>query len=230
MDTERIIKEARAMTQAFVDKGGQQVKVPVFDYENWRQVYQRPADGDSLSAHRQHTRRNFYLMHFLRAQGVEVAPVVVRADEFNAWAKDYEGHDEHDMSDGHGLAHAVGEYVNRPQAQISPCQHDSGMGQMLAEVGGALATITSFGEDQDQPEVLSVAVHTSGGEVLTSLELLAADMSGEQAWGKVQKYLDSITPKAVFHDRTVRRPEFCGDCNALLVNVASPQDIAAVKE
>lgn len=221
MDTGRIVSEARAMAQRFVDQGGHTVKVPVFSYDDWRAVYGREPDGASVSAHRTQTRRNFYLMHFLRAQGVEVVPVAVRAEEFEAWA----GDSGHDLGDGHGLAHAVGDYVNRPEARPAPCQHSSELIDELARAAGAVATITAFGEDGENPEVLSAVLHTPDGQVLATLELLAADMTAQQAWDKVERFLDRYAPKGVFHDRTVRRPEFCGDCNALLVNVASPEDV-----
>lgn len=221
MNTARIVNEARAMADRFVEQGGRTVKVPVFDYDNWREVYRREQDGSSLTAHRDHSRRNFYLMHYLRAKGVEVVPVAVRADEFAAWVAG----GEHDLSDGHGLAHAIGDYVNRPEAKAAPCQHSSELIDELARAAGAVATITAFGDDSENPEVLSAVLHTPDGEVLATLELLAAEMTAQQAWEKVERFLDRYAPRGVFHDRTVRRPEFCGDCNALLVNVASPEDV-----
>ena len=93
--------------------------------------------------------------------------------------------------------------------------------------GPKLATVTVYGDTPDQPEVMCVAMHNPDGYVLETLEILAADYSPEQAWQKAEVFLDRQAPEAVFQDREIRRPEFCADCNALLVNVASQEDISA---
>lgn len=210
------------MAQQFLQQERRQVRLPVFSFEDWCQIYHRQADGASLSEHRLQTRRNWYLMRFLRDQGVEVIPVPIRAQEFFAWAQG----GGHDLEDGHELAHAVGEYANRPETPVALCRHED----MSARRGEVLATLTIFGETPEEPEVMSAAVHTDDGVVLATLEVLAAGHSPEQAWQKVSTFLDLHRPRSVFHDQVVRRPEFCSDCNALLVNLASQEDIARTRQ
>ncbi|MCA1989914.1 MAG: hypothetical protein LDL07_12340, partial [Desulfarculus sp.] len=108
MNTSQIIGRAKTTARAFVAQGKDEVRLPVFDYADWREVYQKPAQGSSLTEFRQQTRLNWYLMTYLRELNVEVIPVPVRADAFLAWAQAT----HHDLKDGHELAHAVGEYVN----------------------------------------------------------------------------------------------------------------------
>lgn len=223
MNLSSLIEQARAMAKQFVAKGHAEVRLPVFDYEDWRQIYRRPAQGSSLSEFRQQTKTSFYLMHFLREMGVEVLPVPVRASQFLPWAQKT----SHDLADGHDLAHAVGEYVNDPVTPTTGCRHSDMLSGLLPGQGPALATITVFGENNEQPEVMSVVIHRPDGQVLTSLEILAVDHTPQEAWDQAVAFLDRFRPGRVFHDHTIRYPEYCADCNALLVNVASAADIEA---
>ncbi len=223
MNIRAIIDQARGLAQQFVAKGHDQVRLPVFDYQDWQAIYRRPAEGASLSEFRRQTKVNWYLMHFLRDMGVEVAPVPVRAGQFLPWAEKT----SHDLSDGHELAHAVGEYVNDPASLATACRHSDLAAGLLPGQGPALATITIFGETGEQPEVMSVVIHRPDGQVLASLQLLADEYSPDQAWEKAVEFLDRFHPGRVFHDQTIRYPDFCPDCNDLLVNVASSADIEA---
>ena len=221
MNVGEIIAKSRAMAQSFKEKGHSSVRLPVFSYEDWKAVYGHPDSGEVLNQYRIQTKRNWYLFHYLRGMGLEVIPVPVRDTEFKAWLES----SGHDMSDGHEAAHAVGDYVNNPGSPATSCRHAQ------PKMGGRkLATVSIFGEDPDQPEVMSVALHNQDGYVLETLEILAADHSPEQAWQKAEKFLDLHTPEAVFQDREIRRPEFCADCNALLVNVASQEDISLPRQ
>ena len=223
MTTSQIIGRAKSTAQAFVAKGKDEVRLPVFEYEDWREIYQKPAQGASLTEFRQQTRLNWYLMNYLREMNVEVIPVPVRAEAFLTWAKST----SHDLADGHELAHAVGEYVNDALVLPAAFRHKDPVDGVLAGQGPPLATLTIYGEDPEEPEVMGVAIHRPDGQVLASLEVLAADHSPDQAWQQCGRFLDRWQPAKVFHDRTVRRPEFCGDCNSLLLSVASAEDIRA---
>lgn len=223
MNSSQIIARARSLAEAFVGQGRDEVRLPVFDYEDWRSIHRKPAQGSSLSEWREQTRLNWYLMHFLRGMNVEVTPVPVRAEAFGTWA----AAGTHDLGDGHELAHAVGEYVNDRLVMPAACRHsDPGDGVGLGQ-GPPLATLTVFGENADEPEAMAVAAHRPDGQVLASLEVLAAEHSPQQAWEQVERFLGRWQPAKVFHDQTVRRPEFCADCNSLLLSLASQQDIAA---
>ncbi|MFH1033805.1 MAG: hypothetical protein V1806_04805 [Pseudomonadota bacterium] len=223
MNISAIIAEARAMAQQFVAKGHESVRLPAFDYEDWRQIYRRPAQGSSLDEFRKQSKTSFYLMHFLREMGVEVLPVPIKASEFMPWA----AKTSHDLTDGHELAHAVGEYVNDEATPVTACRHSDLMAGLLLGQGPALATVTIFGENNEQPEVMSVVIHRPDGQVLDSAQFLAADHSPQEAWDQAVTFLDRYHPGRVFQDHTVRYPNFCPDCNALLVNVASAADIEA---
>ena len=223
MNTSQIIARARSLAEAFVGQGRDEVRLPVLDYEDWGGVYRKPAQDASLAEWREQTRLNWYLMHFLRGMNVAVTPVPVRAGAFLSWA----AAGRHDLGDGHALAHAVGEYVNDPLAPPAACRHaDPSDGVALGQ-GPPLATLTVFGDSADEPEVMAAAVHRPDGRVLASLEVLAAEHSPQQAWDQVDRFLQRWRPAKVFHDQTVRRPEFCSDCNSLLISLASPADIAA---
>ncbi|MCF8034527.1 MAG: hypothetical protein K9K66_13190 [Desulfarculaceae bacterium] len=221
MDLKKVIDTSRSLAQRFVAKGHETVRLPVFTFDDWRAVYDRPGDGASLADYQRQVKQNWYLMHFLRAMEVEVLPVPVAAGPFAAWAQET----DHKLSDGHELAHAVGEYVNDPETPVSSCRHGS-LNPDFDGLGG-MATITVLGEEEDAPEVMTVVQHTSDGQVLQSLQMAAVDFSPQAAWEEAQRFLGRVRPDKVFHDEKVRKPEYCTDCNGLLVSVASPEDVAA---
>lgn len=219
MDLNQIIGQARDLAQRFVAAGRDQVRLPVFSYDDWRAIYGQPQRGQSLAEYRAQTKQSWYLMHFLRCLGAVVYPVPVAAGPFAQWARD----GGHRLEDPHQLAHALGEYVNDSSTPRASCLHGS-LNPAYDGLGG-LATITVFGESEDRPEVMTVVQHSSEGQVLQSLQLPAVDFSPQEAWEQAQAFLDRVGPSRVFHDQKVRRPEYCPDCNGLLVNVASPQEV-----
>lgn len=222
MDIGVIVDQARSLAQAFKDKGHEEVRLPVFSFEDWREVYGREADGQALADFRIQQKRNWYLMHFLRRDGVKVKPVPIFPGQFHPWAEQT----GHKLDNGHDLAHAVGEYVNRPETPVSMCRHHEAE-DLAAREPQLMGTITVFGETPQAPEIMSAVLHRPDGSVLSTLEILAVECSPQDAWQRVEMYLDDHQPSKVFHDKTIRRPEYCDDCNGLLVNVASPQEINA---
>ncbi len=221
MDLKKIIETSRALAQRFSAQGHETVRLPVFSFDDWRAVYDRPSAGASLADYLRQVKQNWYLMHFLRAMDIEVLPVPVTAGPFATWAQET----EHKLGDGHELAHAVGEYVNDPETPVATCRHGS-LNPDFDGLGGT-ATITVFGEDENTPEVMTVVQHTSDGQVLQSLQMAAIDYSPQAAWDEAKRFLARVRPQKVFHDEKVRKPEYCPDCNGLLVSVASPEDVAA---
>lgn len=219
MKTSQIISQSRDMARKFEGKGHEEVRLPVFSFEDWRLIYKKPAEGGALAEFRQQLRRNYYLFRFLRDQGIHVVPVPVRQTEFMAWL---EGSD-HKLSDGHETAHAIGDYVNRAQTPYAQCRHE----EVSDSLGEVFATVTIYGETPDEPEIMCGVIHKPDGTVLATLEVLAADNSPQQAWNKITNFLDLHRPQGVFRDDIIRRPEFCSDCNGLLVSVADPDDVAA---
>jgi hypothetical protein len=223
LNTREIIREAQALAGAFVKKGKKQIRLPVFSYADWLEIYKRDDDQKARDAYRELTRKNWYVMELLKAKGMAPQPVKVDAFKFSAWAREA----GHKTDNAHDLAHAVGDYVNRSAAKISPCTHME-FPTGLPEGMPCLATITVFGERPEEPEVMSVVLHRSDGSVLKSLEILANDYSPQQAWQMAMTFLDDHQPMGVLHDKTIRKPQFCSDCNSLLVHVASREDIEAV--
>jgi hypothetical protein len=221
LDLNKIINQARAMAEAFVGAGRDEVRLPVFSYEDWRGIYGQANTGESLGEYRAQTKQSWYLMHFLRAMNAEVYPVPVAAAPFAIWAQDT----DHELGNAHDLAHAVGEYVNDPATPLANCRHGS-LNPTYDGLGG-LATITVFGESEQVPEVMTVVQHGSEGNVLQSLQLPAVDFSPQEAWDLAKEFLDRIKPSRVFHDEKVRQPAYCPDCNGLMVNVASPDELKA---
>lgn len=223
MKTSQIIQEAEKLADTFIAKGMDSVRLPVFDFMDWCAIYKRPSEGSSIAAFRQQVRRTWYLLHFLRTKGVEVSTVPVRQGEFLAWAQG----GEHNLSDGHEIAHAVGEYVNDPAVPVSRCNHKGVPREVLDQLGPNLATITVFGEDPEEPEAIVTVIHRSDGSVLNRIQVLAIESTPQEAWDKIKGFLDEHKLERVFHDQDVRRPEFCPDCNSLMGNVASLEDIKA---
>ncbi|RJX34682.1 MAG: hypothetical protein C4525_06420 [Desulfarculus sp.] len=218
MDLNRIINQARDLAQRFQAAGRNEVRLPVFAYEDWRSIYNQPHTGQSLAEHHAQTKQNWYLMHFLRCMGVTVHPVPVAAGAFSQWARA----GGRDLADPHELAHAVGHYANDPSTPPANCRHGS-LNPAYDGLGG-LVTITVLGESEEQPEVMTVVQHSREGQVLQSLQLPAVDFSPQEAWQQAQQFLERIKPSQVFHDQQVRRPSYCPECNGLMVSVASPQE------
>lgn len=223
MKTSQIIQEAEKLADTFIAQGLDSVRLPVFDFMDWCAIYKRPSEGASIAAFRDQLRRTWYLLHFLRKKGIEVHTVPVRENEFLAWAES----GEHDLSDGHEIAHAVGEYVNDPAVPVSRCNHLGVPKEVLEQLGPNLATIAVFGEDPEEPEAIVTVVHRADGSVLDRIQVLAIEHTPEEAWDQIKTFLDSHKLERVFHDQSVRRPEFCPDCNSLMGNVASAEDIKA---
>lgn len=222
MDLTQVINNSRHLARRFVAQGHETVRLPVFSFSDWQAIYSRPSSGASLAEFRRQAKQNWYLMHFLRDMNVEVLPVPVAAGPFSQWATD----SEHNLGDPHDLAHAVGEYVNDPNTPPAGCRHGS-LNPTYDGLGG-LATITVFGEEGGTPEVMTVVQHSSEGQVLQSLQLAAVDYSPEAAWEEAKKFLDRVKPQRVYHDDKVRQPEYCTDCNGLMVSVVSPEEVARV--
>ena len=221
MNTRGIIDRARSLARDFKQNGHEKVRLPAFDYQDWLAVYALPHDEQSQLQFRGQARHTWYLIHFLKEMGIKVAPVPVRSGEFLSWA----GENGSSLKNSHDRGHAVGDYVNSPQSKPAPCRHQDAAD--LLKLGGEaiFATITVFGEQPQEPEVMSVVLHLADGSVAETLEILADDHPPQKAWDLATAFLDQHQPEKVFHDRTIRTPGFCPDCGALLVNVASPQEL-----
>lgn len=220
MNLEKIIEQSQDLARAFKQRGFEEVRLPVYSFEDWREIYGRQADGQALADFRVQLKRNWYLMHFLRRDGITVQPVPIRPAGFLPWAEAT----GHGLANGHDLAHAVGEYTNRPESAVANCRH-SEPGDLAESEPDLVATITVYGDTEATPEVMSVVLHRPDGTVLSTLEILAAECGPREAWQRAEMYLDDNEPSKVFHDKVMRRPEYCDDCNGLLVSIASEADI-----
>ena len=190
----------------------------MFAFEDWKIIYNRPGTGGALDEFRTQQKRTWYLMRFLRDAGVRVIPVAVTASDLLDWA----GDTDHELTDSHSRAHAVGDFVNQA-GRPTNCAHT--YPEISLGAGEALATLTVYGESEDIPEIMGVAIHLADGQVITALEIMAIRHTPEDAWGLAQDFIRRHRPARVFHDQTVRRPEYCADCGALLMSVAAREDI-----
>ena len=225
MSTRGIIDRAKALARDFAQKDHKQVRLPAFYYDDWCSVYARPDNAASREQYRQQARHTWYLIHYLREKGIKVDSVPVRKEEFLTWA----GKGGHSLKNSHDRGHAVGDYVNRSETPVAPCRHDEAA-ELLALAGDEphYATITVFGESPQEPEIMSVVLHRFDGSVILSQETLAAEHGPQEAWDLTTAFLDKHQPEKVFHDREIRQPSFCQDCGALLVHVASPEDLKSM--
>ncbi len=221
MDTLKIISGAMEQAKAAKQQGVTSVRLPVLSFSEYRRVFEREDDLSTRQDHRAHQKRNFYFKRFLEDQGIDVTMVFCQREELAAWAEET----NHALTTDRERAHALAHFVGRPELPATACVHKRPLTTAMAESGLELyATITTFGESSERPEVLSTAVHTRDGQVVESLEILAVDHSPQEAFGLCSDFLAKHGVVNAFHDQVVRRPEFCSDCGELLVNVAGPAE------
>ena len=203
--------------QAAKKQGVTSVRLPVLSFTEYCRVFEHEDDFSSRQAHRAHQKRNFYFKRFLENQGIDVTMVTCRSHELATWAREH----EHALNTDRERTHALAHFVSRPDLPPAACVHKRPLTAAMADSGLELyATITTYGESPERPEVLSTAVHTQEGQVVESLEILAVDHSPQEAFGLCSDFMAKHGVVNAFHDSTVRRPEFCPDCGELLVNVA----------
>ena len=225
MDTPKIISGAMDQAQAARQQGVTSVRLPVLSFPEFCRIFKREDDLSSRQDHRAHQKRNFYFKRFLEEQGIDVTMVTCRSEELAAWA----GETNHDLNTDRERTHALAHFVGRPELPAAACVHKRPLTSAMAGTGLELfATITTFGESSERPEVLSTAIHTRDGQVVESLEVLAVEHSPQEAFGLCADFMARHGVVNAFHDQVVRRPEFCPDCGELLVNVAGPTEYAKI--
>lgn len=221
MDLLKIINTARHQAKAAKERGLGQVKLSVLSYEDWARIYEQEDNLASREEHRTHQLRNYFFKHFLESEGLEVTMVACRADALLDWAEE----NGHPLTSKQEKTHVLAHFTHRPDLPPTTCIHNRPLTVGLAGMGMDLyATITAYGESPDNPQILSAAVHNRDGGVVESLDVLAAQHSMEEAFGMISELLAKHGVKNAFQDPEVRRPEFCPDCNELLVNVASEKE------
>lgn len=226
MDTAKIVAEARQAAARAREMERRNVRLPVMNFTEWAALYGR---HDNLAAREEHRfvqKRNFYFKRFLETEKIEVTMVACRAEAVAEWA-DNEGHPFFSDSD---KTHVLAHYVSQPDLPPAQCVHKRPLTADLAAAGLELfATMTVYGERPDLPEILSTVVHTRDGWVVESLEVLAAECGGDEAFDKAGSFMQRHGVKHAFQDPNVRRPEFCADCGELLVNTASEAEYGQIK-
>jgi hypothetical protein len=221
LDTLKIISGAMEQAKAAKQQGVTSVRLPVLSFSEFCRIFEREDDYSSRQDHRTHQKRNFYFKRFLEDQGIDVTMVTCRSEELKTWARET----DHDLNTDQERTHALAHFVGRPELPAAACVHKRPLTTAMAECGLELfATLTTFGESSERPEILSTAVHTRDGQVVESLEVLAVEHSPQEAFGLCSEFMAKHGVVNAFHDQVVRRPEFCPDCGELLVNVAGPAE------
>lgn len=227
MNTAEIIRGAREHARLAGRRGLKTVRLPVTSFEEWAQIYGRADDEAGREAYRRQQKRNFYFKHFLEGQGIEVTMVTCRAQEVAEWA----AANGHPMTTDQERTHVLAHYAGRPELPPAMCVQKKPLTADLAGSGLELfATMTMYGESPEAPEILSTAIHTRDGWVVESLEVLGAENTPEEAFDLASRLMARHGVKSVFQDSRVRRPEFCPDCNELVVGTAGPHEYERLKE
>jgi len=226
MNTLQIIKSAQENADRAAAQGARGVRLPVVSFEDWRNFHGRKDDLSAREAHRAEQKRNYYFKRFLEAKGIGVAMVTCRADPVREWAVE----NDHPMQSQGERLHVLAHYVNQPDLPPAQCIHKRPLTADMAGSGLELnATLTTYGESPDAPEILSTVVHTRDGGVLESLEVLGVEHSPQEAFDLAMDLMSRHGVRNAFQDPQVRRPEFCPDCNELLVHTASAREYSRIQ-
>jgi hypothetical protein len=225
MDFQKLILTARENARMARERGLRTVRLPVLAYEDWALLYGHN-DLAAQQAHYLHQKRNFYFKRFLEGEGIDVTMVTCRATDVMDWAFD----NDHPLTNDHERAHVLAHYAGQPDLPPSKCVHKRPLTTAMAGLGWTLyGTITAYGERTDLPEILSLAIHTRDGQVVESMEILAIEHTTAEAFDRFQGLMARHGVTQAFHDPVVHRPQFCADCNELLVNVASELEYQRLK-
>ena len=226
VDTLQIIAKAQAFARMAREQEVKNVQLPVMDFQEWRQIFDKKDNLAAREEHRTMQKRNYYFKYYLKDQNIDVTMVTCRARDIIDWAKA----NDHPFGDANERTHVLTHYANQPDPPPSKCVHKRPDTSFMAGLGFELyGSLTIYGERTDQPELMTIVVHTRDGAVVDYLETPIVEHPMEEAFGLVMDFLKKYGVKNAFRDPNVRRPEFCPDCNELLVNVASPKEYEQLK-
>ena len=217
MDTYQLINAAREHARVANEQGVRSMRLPVLSLRDWTEFFQQPVGLAAEEAHRTLQKRNYYFKHFLEGYGIEVTMVLCSASELRQWAAD----SNHPLTEEREKSHVLIHFINQPDLPPNKCVHKK---PVTADLAGSslelFATITMYGDNPEQPELMSTVVHTRDGQVADSLEILSVEHNPQEAFGLASELMARHGVKNAFHDPQVRTPQFCPDCNELLLNVA----------
>ena len=218
MNTSRIIAAAMQAADTAKKNGAAKIKLPVMEFSEWARFHFRSDNLASREAFRADQKRNYYFKRFLESRDIEVVMIVCPADKLIDWADE----NDHPLTTEQERTHVLAHYTNSPGVCSSQCVHKKPDASAFLSLGPEVfGTLSMFGETQESPEILSAVVHTRDGKVVDSKEILAIEHESDEAFNLASEFFRSCGVQKAFLDKTVRRPDFCPDCNELLVNVAS---------
>ena len=221
MDTFQIIHAAREHAQQAHQQGVRSIRLPVLSFKDWAEFFERPDGLADREAHRTLQKRNYYFKHFLQGHGIEVTMVLCTNRDLRIWADD----NAHQLTGEREKSHVLIHYINQPDLPPTKCVHKR---PLTADLAGSslelFASITMFGDNPEQPELMSTVVHTRDGLVVDSFEALSVEHDPQEAFGLAAELMARHGVRNAFQDPQVRVPQFCPDCNELLVNVAGSRE------
>lgn len=221
MDTFQLISTAREHAGQAHEQGVRSIRLPVLGFSDWAGFFERPDDLAAREAHRTLQKRNYYFKHFLENHGIEVTMVLCTVADLMQWAMDH----EHPLLGERERAHVLIHFINQPDLPPTKCVHKR---PLTADLAGSslelFASITMYGDNPEQPELMSTVIHTRDGLVVDSLEALSVEHDPQEAFGLASELMARHGVGNAFHDPQVREPRFCPDCNELLLNVAGSRE------
>lgn len=218
MDVLGTIKTAKNQARQAKERGLKTVRLPVLNFEEWAEFFNRTDDLAGREAYRAWQKRNFYFKRFLEAEGVEVTVISAKAKDAADWAVA----NNHPLTSNKERTHVLTHYINQPDLPPSQCVHKRPLTTDMSSSGLELfATLTTFGERPDLPEILSAVIHTKDGWVVESLEVLGVEHTPKEAFEMAAGLMARHGVENAFYDEKVRRPEYCPDCGEVLVHTAS---------
>jgi hypothetical protein len=223
MKTAQLIRQAMHSADHLLEHGVKEVRLPLLLYKDWLEFYGREDGGESRERRRLEQKLDWYLTHFLRAKEAKVEIALISRqtllEELGELGSSLDTDKEKRT--------ALNKLSQMGKGVPAPCKHTFELNpveEMLPKVG----TVTLFGEPEDGPEIMSAVVHLKDGSTLAYENVLASEHSPQEAQAICLSFFDRYSVTEVFSSPGLHTPEFCEDCNELLVKVADPDEVAQV--
>ena len=220
MTTSQLIKQAMFSADHLLEHNVEHVQLGLLLYRDWLEFYNRTDNPASRSARRMEQKLDWYLMRILKKKNVKVEIVLIPRLEV------IEGVGELDIPIGSDKEKktALNMLARMGKGKTAPCQHIFEYNE-IADISECLGTITIYGELNEPPEIMSAVIHLEDGSPLAFENVLAMEHSPQEARNQCFALFDRYNVKGVFNSPKTFPPEFCEDCNQLLLKVANPDEV-----
>lgn len=223
MKTAQLIKQAMHSAEHLLEHGVAHVRLPILLYKDWLEFYGKEDGRESRERRRIEQKLDWYLIHFLRKNGATVEMALISRQTL------LEGLGElgFSLDTEKEKRTALNKLSQMGKGSPAPCKHTFELDpveELLPKVG----TVTIFGEPADGPEIMSAVVHLKDGSTLAYENVLASEHSPQEAQDICFSFFDRYKVTEVFSSPGIHPPEFCEDCNELLVKVADPVEVEQV--